>query len=134
MSISAFSTRKIDPRVLLSSLWIVVMMNILYADILSLHIPGALNVLANFAGETPIPLIMLGGAILGELAIVMIILSRVLKYGVNRWANITTGIIAMVFVVAGRAKYPHYTFIMTFEVICLLLIIWNAWKWASSEE
>jgi hypothetical protein len=126
-------TEKIDVKVLLSTLWIVVMINMLKADILSLYIPGALNEVARTAGETPIPLLMLGGAIMMEISIAMIILSRVLKYRVNRWANIITGLITIAFVVGGGSQYPHYIFVATVEVICLLSIIWFAWKWRNSE-
>jgi len=63
----------------------------------------------------------------------MIILSRVLNYRVNRWVNIIASIITIVFVVSGGASYPHYIFIATVEVICLLLIIWNAWKWTEQD-
>jgi TRAP-type C4-dicarboxylate transport system permease small subunit len=76
---------------------------------------------------------MLGGAIMMEIAIVMIILSRVLKYRVNRWVNVITSIITIAFVVGGGVSYPHYIFIATVEVVCLLLIIWNAWKWADEQ-
>lgn len=123
------STRKIDPKVLLSTLWIVVMVNMLKADILSLYIPGAAEEVAKTAGGTPIPVLMLGGAIMMELSIVMIILSRVLRYNVNRWANIIVGVITIAFIWGGAASQPHYIFIAAVETICLLLIIWNAWKW-----
>ena len=119
-----------DTRVVLSTLWIVVMINMLKADILSLYIPGMLDELVEFAGETPITQLMLGGAIMMEIAIVMIILSRVLTYKINRWANIIVSIITIAFVVGGGTSYPHYVFIATVEVICLLLIIWIAWKWS----
>ena len=125
--------KKLDTRVLLSTLWIVVMINMLKADILSLFIPGVMDELAETAGGTPIPLLMLGGAIMMEISIVMIILSRVLKHAINRWTNIISGIITILFVVGGRASYPHYTFIMIVEVICLVLIIWNAWQWSNPE-
>ena len=134
MNTSAIPTKKIDTKVLLSTLWVVVMINMLKADILSLYIPGVTDEMAKFAGETPIPLLMLGAAIVMEISIVMIILSRVLKYRVNRWLNIITAIITITFVVGPGSSYPHYTFIATIEVICLLLIIWNAWKWSSSEK
>ena len=129
MNTNAMTAKKLDTKVLLSTLWIVVMINMLKADILSLYIPGAAEEVAKTAGETPITQLMLGGAIMMEISIVMIILSRVLKYRVNRWANIITSVITIVFVVGGGASYPHYIFIATVEVICLLLIIWNAWKW-----
>ena len=134
MNTSVIPSKKIDPKVLLSTLWIVVIFNMLKADVLSLYIPGAADQVAKTAGETPIPLLMLGAAIVMEISILMIILSRVLKHRVNRWLNIITAILTIAFVVIGRASYPHYTFIMAVEVICLLLIIWNAWKWSGSEE
>lgn len=129
MNTNGNTAKKIDMKVLLSTLWIVVMINMLKADILSLYIPGAADEVARTAGETPITLLMLGGAIMMEISIVMIILSRVLKYRVNRWANIITSIITIAFIWGGAASEPHYIFIATVETICLLLIIWNAWKW-----
>jgi hypothetical protein len=134
MNTSEKTTEKIDTKVLLSTLWIVVMMNMLMADILSLYIPGALDEVAKFAGETPIPLLMFISAIIMEISTVMIFLSRVLKYRVNRWANIITGIITIAFVVSGGSAYPHYIFIATIEVVCLLLLIWNAWQWSTPED
>lgn len=40
MNTSATPTKRLDPKVLRSTLWIVVMINRLKADILSLYIPG----------------------------------------------------------------------------------------------
>lgn len=126
-------TIKMDTKVLLSTLWIVVMINMLMADILSLFVPGALDELVRSAGETPITQLMLGAAIIMEIAIAMIILARVLPYRVNRWANIITSLLMIVFVIAGGSSHPHYIFIAAVEVICLLLIIWNSWKWTGAE-
>jgi hypothetical protein len=135
MNTNIKTTGKIDTKVLLSTLWIVVMINMLKADILSLFIPGALDEVAktSVSTGTPIPQLMLGGAIMMEISIVMIILARVLKYRVNRWANIIVSLITIAFVVGGGVSYPHYIFIAAVEVLCLLLIIWNAWKWRNSE-
>ena len=133
MSTSKIFTGLKDTKILLSTLWIVVMINMLKADILSLYIPGIMEEMAEFAGGTPIPQLMLGGAIMMEISIVMIILSRVLKYGINRWVNIIVSVITIVFVVGGGSTYPHYLFIATVEVVCLLLIIWFAWKWKNPE-
>jgi len=125
---------KWNKRVLLSTLWIVVMINMLMADILSLYIPGALDELVKFAGDTPITLLMLSGAIMMEISVAMIFLSRILGYRVNRWANIISSIITIVFVIGGGSTYPHYIFIATIEVACLLLIAWIAWKWTDSDD
>lgn len=129
------TAEKMDTKVLLSTLWIVVMINMLKADILSLFIPGAADELVKTSASTgtPIPQLMLGGAIVMEMSIAMIILSRVLKYGVNRWVNIIVSLITIVFVVGGGVSYPHYIFIAIVEVTCLLLIIWLAGKWNNPE-
>jgi hypothetical protein len=135
MNPSTTRAKKIDTKVLLSTLWIVVMINMLKADILSLYIPGATEELAKTSASTgtPIPQLMLGGAIMMEISIVMIILSRVLKYGVNRWVNIIVSLVTIVFIAGGGVSYPHYIFIATVEVICLLLIIGFSWKWRNVE-
>jgi hypothetical protein len=123
---------KIDSRVLLSSLWIVVMFNMLKADILSLYIPGAADEVVQFAGATPIPQLMLGAAVIMEIAIVMIALALVLPYRLNRWANIVVAVLMIVFVIGGGSTYPHYIFIAAVEVISLLLIIGIAWRWRAA--
>ena len=121
--------KNMDRSVLLSTLWIVVMINMLKADILSLYIPGAAEEVARTAGDTPIPLLMLGGAIMMEISIVMIILARVLNRKLNRWVNIIASVITIVFIVTGGSLYPHYIFIAGVEIVSLLLIIWIALKW-----
>jgi hypothetical protein len=135
MNTSKTPAKKIDPKVLLSTLWIVVIINMLKADILSLYIPGAAEEVAKTAASTgaSIPQLMLVGAIMGQLAIAMVVLSRVLKYGINRWVNIVIGIVTIAYIWGGAASSPHYIFIATVETICLLLIIWFAWKWRNVE-
>ena len=125
--------KRIATQTLLSTLWIVVVINMLKADILSLYIPGAAEELARTAGDTPIPLLMLGGAIMMQISTLMILFSRILPYGLNRWANIATSIITIAFIVGGAASYPHYLFLATVEVVCLLLIVWFAWQWRNLE-
>lgn len=135
MNSSITAAKKLDTKVLLSTLWIVVMINMLKADILSLFIPGSAEEVARTAASAgaSIPQLMLGGAIMGELALVMILLARVLKYGINRWVNIVMGVVTIAYIWGGAASYPHYIFIATVETICLLLIIGFAWMWRSDE-
>ena len=135
MNINTTSTKKIDIKVLLSTLWIVVMINMLKADILSLFISGSAEEVAKTAASAgmSIPQLMLVGAVMGELALVMIILSCVLKYGINRWINIVMGVVTIAYIWGGMASYPHYIFIATVETICLLLIIGFAWTWRNVE-
>ena len=129
------SIKMIDTKGLLSTLWIVVMINMLKADILSLFIPGSAEEVASTAASTgaSIPQLMLGAAIMGQLAIAMIVLSRVLKYGINRWVNIVVGIVIIAYIWGGMASYPHYIFIATVETLCLLLVVGFAWMWRNVE-
>lgn len=128
--------KKLDKKVLLSTLWVIVIINILTADVLSLNIPGSEEPLKATSVSTgaSIPQLMLIGAVMNELVILMIILSRVLKHGVNRWVNVIVGIVTIAYIwVGGAFPYPHYAFIATVESICLLLIIWNAWRLTEQE-
>lgn len=129
------SIKKIDTKVLLSTLWIVVMINMLKADILSGFIPAMAEELARTSVSVgaSIPQLMLFGAIMGQLGIAMIILSRVLKYEINRWVNIVAGIVTIAYIWVGMTTYPHYIVIATVETLCLLLIVWFAWKWRNVE-
>lgn len=130
------SIKKIDTKVLLSTLWIVVMLNMLKADILSLFIPGAAEEVARTSASAgaSIPQLMLIGAVMGQLGIAMIVLSRALKYGINRWANIVVSIVNIAYIWGGMATYPHYIVIATVETLCLLLIVWFAWTWRNVES
>ena len=135
MSINTTSAEKVDTKVMLSTLWIVVMINMLKADILSLFIPDAVDEVGRTAASmgATIPQLMLAGAVMGQLGIAMIVLSRVLKFGINRWTNIVVAIVTLAYIWDGMASYPHYIFIASVESLCLLLIVWFAWAWRHEE-
>jgi hypothetical protein len=135
MNTNVTPAKKLDTKVLLSTLWIVVMINMLKADILSGFIPAMSEELARTSVSVgaSIPQLMLFGAIMGQLGIAMIILSRVLKYEINRWVNIVVGIVNIAYIWGGMTTYPHYIVIATVETLCLLLIVWFAWKWRNVE-
>jgi len=135
MNANTTPAKKLDMKVLLSTLWIVVMINMAYADILSIHIPGVFDEVAktSVSAGASIPQLMLVGAIMVEIPVAMILLSRVLKCGVNRWVNIIAGMFTIAYIWGGAASYPHYIFIAIVETICLLLIIWFAWMWRNAE-
>ena len=131
-------TTKIDMKVKLSLLWIFAMFNYLYADILTLMDSEVLNeLMTGYMGSVHITQeFLLLGAILMETAIAMVLLSRVLKYKVNRWANIIVGALHTVVVFAsmvGTPPAPYYIFHGTIEVACTSLIVWYAWKWPNPE-
>lgn len=115
----------------LSTLWIFIMMNMIFADILSFMYPGFLpEVMAGHAGGVQItPGFLLVAAVLTEIPIAMIVLSRVLKPRANRWANIVAGVITIAYVAGGSATSPHGLFFAILEIACALLILRYAWTW-----
>jgi hypothetical protein len=90
---------KLDTGTKISLLWIVVLFNMIFADILSLFIPGVHENLALFAGDTSISMLMLIGAIVHQIPIFMVFLSRVLKYSLNRKLNIFAAIFTIIYVI-----------------------------------
>ena len=81
-----------DMKVKLSTLWIFVMFNMVFADIVGFLNPGALE---EMMAIHPPQGVLLVFSILLEIPIAMIVLSQLLKYRANRWANIIAGIITM---------------------------------------
>jgi hypothetical protein len=76
-------------------------------------------------------------AILMETAIAMVLLSRVLTYGANRWVNILAGAFHTAFVswsLLGTTPTLFYAFFAAVEIACTLFIVWYAWKWRKPEE
>jgi len=132
------SERKVaiaDMGTRLSTLWVVVMFNMVFADILTFITPGKLQELwAGQAGVHITPGLLLVFAILIEIPIAMIFASRVLKPGPNRWANTVAAVITTAFVVGGGSLDLHYVFFASVELACMALIVWSVWTRRDSES
>lgn len=117
-------------KVKLSTLWIFVMFNMIFADIVGFMNPGALeDIITGNVGVQITQKLLLVFSILLEIPIVMILLSRMLNYKANRWANIISGLITIIFIIVGGDTYLSYIFFATIEVICIIYIMWSAWNW-----
>ena len=109
---------KLDTRVKLSTLWIVVMFCMAFADIVGFMTPGALEEIID-QSAAPFPItqeIMLVFSVLLAIPIVMIYLSRVLKHGANRWANIIASGITILFVAGLGSTDLSYIFFATIHM------------------
>ena len=133
-----------DRKARLSLLWIFVMFNFTYGDILTLYFNTVLQkqawqlFQAGTVGSVHITQgFVLLGALLLETAIAMVLLSRVLPYRVNRWANIIVAVIQIVANVQALTGpvYRNLFFILftAIEIACLLFILWYAWTWRRPE-
>jgi Sec-independent protein secretion pathway component TatC len=112
----------------ISTLWVVVMFNMVFADILTFITPGKLQALwAGQAGVHITPGLLLVFALLIEIPIAMIFASRILKPGANRWANTVAAVITTAFVVGGGSLTLNYVFFAGVEVACMALIVRSVW-------
>ncbi|MFC1481729.1 DUF6326 family protein [Candidatus Neomarinimicrobiota bacterium] len=117
----------------LSTLWTYVTLNMILADVLSLYIPEAVDEYTEFADGNESDL-MLGGAIMYQIPISMVLLSKVLPYKANRMANIIAAGLMTAAVVGGGSTDPHYLVCASAEVVGLALIARKAWKWQNPEN
>jgi len=124
-----------DMKARLSTLWIFVLLNVIFRDIHELFRPGLLEEMmtGTINGVQMTEGTLLVAGIMLEILIAMVILSRVLEYRVNRWANIIVGAIAIPLVIGIGPKDLDDMFFATIEVVALALIIWFAWKWPKQE-
>ena len=132
---TALALPRVDMRAKLSTLWVFVLINMIFADIFSFSLADTLrNILAGGADGIAItPEFMLLAAVMTEISRVMVIASRLLPYRLNRWANILGGVFTIVYVVGLGSATPHYIFIASIEVLCSAWIVWLAWQWRTSD-
>lgn len=129
----------LDMKVKLSTLWIFVMFNYLYCDVFGLMDPVLLNqFLTGSIGEIKVTQnFLLGAAIMMEVPIAMVLLSRILDYKANRWANIFAGSFKTIVMIGsmfiGDAPTNYYLFFGTIEIAATISIVWYAWNWTNDE-
>ena len=121
---------RMDPKVLLSTLWLFAMLTYTYGDVVTLMDPvkhGTIELTEGF---------LLGGSIYMMIPITMVLLSRILNYRANRWASIIAGTImtlALIMTLFVAVPTTYYAFFTVIEVACTALIVWFAWKWRNPE-
>jgi len=127
-----------DRRVVISIVWIFYTLNTLYLNVLKIlgGVTPTKSEEAELINSLATPEMLLFAAAYLEMAMVMIVLSRFLKYGINRWVNIIVatlhalGAVASLFVAAPAI----HIFFVVVEVSALLFIVWYAWTWAEPQN
>lgn len=112
----------------LSTLWTFATLNYVYADVVTLFDKTVVTHLSQEA--------LFGAAVLVETAIAMVLLSRVLKYRANRWANIAVGATNTAAVIGSLlvgSPALYYLFFAVVEIAATSLIIGYAWTWPSHD-
>ena len=127
-----------DRKIVLSTLWVFVLINMIYADILGMLKPGYLENLDKLSQELSAETVLLF-SLLMEVPIIMILLSRVLNRRANRIANLVAAPLSILWVVVpslitSLGSTPlSYVFFATVESLAMLYIAWYAFKWPVEE-
>jgi len=123
-----------NKKVFLSTLWIFLTANYIFCDVFTLFYPESLNQLiaGEMGGMEITQIFLLSFAVLMELTMVMIVLSRILSYKLNRLSNIVVGLI-MTFIQAATLfsddNTLHYIFFSFVEIGTTVFIVYYARKW-----
>jgi len=134
---AAFEDIKVHVRFKLFALWSSVMFCYIYGDYFELYEPGKLQAMT--AGRMALGPIS-QGALLGMAAVMvipslMLFLSLVLPPQLNRWANITLGIVyTAIMILAIQGSWHFYIFFGLVEITLTLLIVWYAWTWPKQQS
>lgn len=123
-----------DRKIVLSTIWVFVLMNMIYADILNTLKPENLPEIED-VGKTLSGEIVLGFAFLMEIPVTMILFSRILNRNLNRTVNLIAAPISILWVIVpstvlGTGNTPlSYVFFACVETLTMLFKIWYAWNW-----
>ncbi|MFW9908896.1 MAG: DUF6326 family protein [Candidatus Thorarchaeota archaeon] len=124
---------KVNVKIKLSALWITLMFSYSYADVLGFYSPGNLAEIltGEIAGVLLTQEMLLAMAILMAIPIVMVFLSIILMPKVNRILNIIAAIFQLILLGATflNTITAYYVVLAGIELVCLILILWFAFKW-----
>ncbi len=115
-----------------STLWIFVTLNYLYCDVVTLMDPDLLRgfLAGNVGGMTVSQGFLLAAAVLVEIPMAMVLLSRVLRPRAARRANIAAaGFMTAVQAASlfARPPAPFYVFFSAIEIATTAAVVWLAW-------
>ena len=127
-----------DRKQLFSTLWVCAVLNYLYCDVMSLMEANLLRqyLTGTVEGIHMTQGLFLGAAVLMEVSISMVLLSRLLPYRANRFANIGAGALTTVVQAATLIGTPtmYYIFFSVMEIGCTLAIFVLALRWKENAE
>jgi hypothetical protein len=121
-----------DKKVLLSTLWIFLVLNFIFSIVYTLNYAANIEVQSELGGILLPQELLPSFSIMVEVAMVMILLTRLLTYKPNRILNIILGISIAVLQIWGLAsKGPTliYYFFIIVEIATCISIACIAWKW-----
>ena len=132
---------KINIKIKLSALWASLMFMFIYADFISLMIPGRVmgfnDGAMGLGTTTPMKLVIV--AVLMSVPALMVYLSLGQRAKFSKVLNILFGafyaIIMTLTVYSSISEWRNFYILMgVIEIIICLLIVWSAWNWPKANE
>jgi hypothetical protein len=125
---------KVNIKVKLAALWSAATFCYLYGDYFELYTPNKIKSLISGNNVLASPLLLFIASGIMVIPPLMIALSIFLKPKINRFLNITFGILftlMMILIAIGSLTpwYIFYVFLAIVEAILTFTIVWTAWKW-----
>ena len=129
--------KKINIKIVLAGLWIVLMILFLYADVFSLYRTGQIEkMISGYMG----PFIvsqnsLLLSSILMAIPALMIIISLTIKTNINRYINIVVAFVYILVEIGNMIgeTWIYYLVYGIFELAITIIIIINSIKWPKKE-
>ncbi|MEM9009445.1 MAG: DUF6326 family protein [Cyanobacteria bacterium P01_F01_bin.86] len=121
----------LETKAKLSTLWIFFLFNLIFRDIHEFVEPGFIQeIMTGTSNGNPITehMLLLGGVMI-EVPIAMVLFSRLLPYGVNRWTNIVVALLYGALIMFFGTTDLDDTFHLIMEIAALSFVIWSAWRW-----
>lgn len=121
----------LDTRLILSGSWITVMLLYLMGDVLRIYSGD----IARLSGSQPsTPNQWLIAAVIMLIPILMVFLSLILPYAINRWANILIAIALALFVLLDLRSYPsaYDKLLLIVSMSLNAATVFYAWNWSET--
>lgn len=127
---------ELKTQALLSTLWVVTLLNVVFRDIHEFVRPGFLEevMTGSLNGTELTPELFLLGGVIVQVPIMMILLARVLPRSINRWAHLIAAPLMMLIVVTGRPADLDDYFHAGVELALLAVLFSLAWRWREAER
>ena len=127
---------KINRQTLLSTLWLFILLNIIFRDIHQMTMKSHLEMLLTgfYNGTEVTDTLMLIGGFLVEIPIAMVLFSRILRRRFNRPLNIIAGVLTSAVILFTPPSDMDDTFFLIIELAAIGVIVWKAWTWKEELE
>jgi hypothetical protein len=129
------SSLRLNPRRVVSALWLFAILNYLYCDVLASVDPEAVRALISESGPEGVELtpgFLLAAAVLMTIPMGSVLASRIAPYRFARWSSVVAGII-MTIVQVGTlfvgTTTMYYAYFSAIEIATTATIVLIAWRW-----